>query len=494
MDFPQTNIEQTRLQQFRELFPEVFSEQKLDFEQLKEILEQEYTVIKEQYQLTWTGKKEAQFEVQQPSEFTLHPQPSQSVDFENAKNLLLIGDNLEALKILQHSHSQKVKMIYIDPPYNTGSDGFVYKDNFQEDKKKYKKRIEAYNSENQSFSKNIWKKNTKESGRYHSNWLSMMYPRLALAQALLREDGVIFISIDDNELYNLRIVLGEIFGEENFIGNFIWMNRTTPNDAKMRFTTDHEYILVYAKNIEKCTFKGEEKDLSKYKNPDNDINGAWKADNPTAPSGSENYRFPIENPYTGEVYFPPKGRYWGFAPSRVKEWTFSGKLLFPKEKGKNFLLKKYLSELKSELKPLSSVIQGILTSQGTKELKVLFKDASPFKYPKPTQLLKLLISQITENEDIILDFFAGSGTTAHAVIDLNIEQNTQRQFICVQIPEKYDSENKEMNKKYQTISQVTQERIQKVIEYYKMQGIEHNCLSFRTFELCLSTLKVEVTF
>jgi adenine-specific DNA-methyltransferase len=489
MDFPQTNFEQNRLQTFRELFPEVFSEQNLDLERLWEILEQDYIIKKEQYQLTWVGKKEARFEVQKPSEFTLHPQITQSVDFENAKNLFLVGDNLEVLKILQKSYFQKVKMIYIDPPYNTGNDSFVYKDTFQEDKKTYEKRIGVKDSENQLLLDSIWKKNTKESGRYHSNWLSMMYPRLALARPLLQEDGIIFISIDDNELYNLKLLLDEIFGEENFIGNFIWVNRTTPNDAKMRFATDHEYILVYAKNIHSCTFKGEEKDLSNYKNPDNDPKGAWIADNPSAASGNENYRFPIENPYTGEVYFPPKGRYWAFAPSRVKEWTLIGKMLFPKEKGKNFLLKKYLSDLKSDLKPISSVIQGIFTSKGTKELKNLFEDASPFKYPKPTQLLKLLISQITDNEDIILDFFAGSGTTAHAVLDLNMEQNTQRQFICVQMPEKYDSENDEMNKKYQTVSQVTQQRIQKVIERHKSQGIENKCLSFRVFELASPILK-----
>ncbi|GAB4340790.1 MAG: site-specific DNA-methyltransferase [Flammeovirgaceae bacterium] len=495
MDFPKKDFEQERLQKLRELFPEVFSEQKLDLERLWEIVSQDYLIEREHYELTWVGKKEARFQVRQPSQLILQPQKSQSIDFENAKNLLLIGDNLEVLKILQKSYVQKVKMIYIDPPYNTGSYNFVYQDNFQKNKSIYERKKDTKNIENELNIENFWQRNSQESGRFHSNWLSMMYPRIALARPLLSEDGVIFISIDDHELYNLRLLLDEIFGEENFVGNFVWVNRTTPNDPKLRFATDHEYILVYAKNINFCNFQGAKKDLSKYKNPDNDPNGAWFNDNPTAPSGSASYLYPIENPFTGEVYFPPKGRYWAFAPNRVKEWTLSGKLLFPKEKGKNFLLKKYLSELKSELKPISSVIQGILTSRGTKELKSLFDDASPFKYPKPTPLLKLLISQVTDNEDIILDFFAGSASIAHAVIDLNIEQNTHRQFICVQIPEKYESENKELNKKYQTVAQVTQQRIQKVIEKHRLLGNNHKCLSFRMFELTkpiLAYLKKEV--
>ena len=216
-----------------------------------------------------------------------------------------------------------------------------------------------------------------------------MYHRLLLAKELLTDDGVLFISIDDREMAHLKLLCDGIFSSKNFIGNFVWANRTTPNDAVNKFATDHEYILVYARQREHFQLKGVPKDFAKYTNRDNDPNGPWMPDNPSAASGTEKDRFPIKNPHTGELYYPPDGRYWAFAKRRVKEWAAAGKLVFPEEPGKRFLLKKYRSELKSDTKPASSLINGILTAHGTKELKQLFGAASPIKYPKPTVLVKV---------------------------------------------------------------------------------------------------------
>lgn len=373
-------------------------------------------------------------------------------DESTGDHLFIEGENSEALKLLQKDYSGAVKMIYIDPPYNTGNASFAYADNFRNPG------------------------SNKEHGSGHAGWLSMILTRLILARRLLRQDGAIFISIDDNEAAHLRLLMNDIFGEQNFIGQAIWVNRTTPNDAGANFASDHEYILIYARDKSNCRFRGIPKDLSNYKNKDNDPRGPWIADNPSAASGTESYRFPIVNPYTGQQYLPPKGRYWAFAPARVEEWTKSGKLCFPKDAGKNFLLKKYQSELRSELKPMSSLITGFLTSSGTKELKALFNGDSPFRFPKPVSLIRHLIEQFTDNDDLVLDFFAGSGTTAQAVLELNAETGSCRRFICVQLPEPNSSKDPALRAQYPLVSDVTKARIWKVIEKYAgMETVTPGC-------------------
>jgi adenine-specific DNA-methyltransferase len=474
-----------RREQLKLLFPEVFSSGELDLDMLNRVLGAERKTQAESFGINWLGKNASRQEATDQTNCTLVPDSSRSVGNHDAKNLLIIGENLDVLRVLQDTHAEQVKLIYIDPPYNTGSDGFVYPDQFAESKQAYQKRAnaksEAKTAENQDF----WLNNVQDNGRFHSVWLSMMYPRLFLSRKLLREDGVLYISIDENEVTNLKMITDEIYGKEHFIGKFIWANRTTPNDAKLGFAADHEYILIYAKNIKSVSFLGIEKDMSNYKNPDNDPRGPWIADNPSAASGNENYKFPIINPNTGQAYTPPKGRYWAFAPRRVAEWTESGKLVFPKQKDKNFVLKKYKSELKSTRKPIGSLIQGILTSAGTKEMKALFGDASPFKYPKPTELLKKIFAQVTSGNDLILDFFAGSGSTAHAVMDLNEEDGQKRNWICVQMPEKYQSEDADLNAQYQYVSDVTEIRIKKVIEKIKATKPEKEIedLGFQTLIL-----------
>jgi adenine-specific DNA-methyltransferase len=402
------------------------------------------------YELRWAGKDNAIAAAKLlESTYTLQFDAENSSLLYESHHIFIEGDNIEALRILQNTHRNTIKMIYIDPPYNGGDNTIAYHDQFK----------------------------TADHRDRHSAWLNMMYPRIALAKNLLKEGGAIFISIDGNEVFNLKLICDEIFGEANYAGEFIWINRTTPNDARINFATNHEFILIYAKNIEKCHFKGDLKDFSKYKNPDNDPNGDWIADNPSAASGNEAYRFPIINPFTGVSYLPPKGRFWAFAPARVAQWTESGKLVFPKEKGKNFILKKYRAELKSELKPISSIIEGILTAKGTKEVKALFEEGSPFKYPKPTELIAFLIEQFTEKEDIVMDFFAGSGTTAHAVLATNAAHNTQRQFICVQLDEICQRNSAAFALEYAKISDITVKRIKLVIkkiekEYGKNMGFK----------------------
>jgi len=240
---------------------------------------------------------------------------------------------------------------------------------------------------------------------------------------------------------------------------------------------------VYCKNKSLCSFKGVAKDFSNYKNPDHDPKGAWIADNPSAASGNENYRFPITNPFTGTVYYPPQGRYWAFSPKRVDEWTKSGKLVFPKEPGKNFMLKKYQTDLRSTFKPVSSVIQGILTASGTKELKQLFGGGSPFKYPKPTALIKMLIEQATVENDIILDFFAGSGTTMHATMALNYETKTYRKCICVQLDEPYTPEDIAYKNQFSTVADITKARIEMVSKHYKKLNKKSKAFDVSCFKL-----------
>ena len=329
--------------------------------------------------------------------------------------------------------------------------------------------------------------NPETSGRYHSNWLNMMYPRLKLTRNLLKDNGVLLISIDENEISNLTKLCAEIFGEENIMGSFIWNNRTTPNDSNNNFAIDHEYILIIAKSIGLVSFKGIHKNLSNYKNPDNDSNGSWIKDNPSAASGSEKDRFIIKNPYTNQEYLPPKGRYWAFSQKRVKEWVKSGKLVFPKELNKNFTLKKYLYELRSNFKPQGSIISNILTMHGTKEIKKLFSDAqNVFKYPKPSSLITFLLNQLSLENEIVLDFFSGSATTAHAVFNLN--QNNK--FILVQIPEVIDEKSEAYKAGYKTICGIGKERIRRAGDIIVEESGNNDLdIGFKVFKLDSSNLE-----
>lgn len=401
----------------------------------------------EHFALQWYGKEQAKTEAFSDCKHQIIFEAEKSLWAEQNEHILLEADNLVGLKLLHANYEGRIKLIYIDPPYNTGEEQlYGYSDKF------VGKKELGNNSKKQSYALS------------QAAWLSMMYPRMLRARDLMTKNGVLAVSIDNREVFQLKLMLDEIFGHENFIGELIWVNRTSPNDTKLNFATTHEYVLFYAKHKQNVRFEGLDKDLSQYKNPDNDPKGPWMADNPSAASGTTSYRFPIKNPYTGEDRFPPKGRFWAFSPQRVAEWTESGKMKFHNQAGKGFLLKKYLHELKSSQKALDSVLVGILTAEGTRELKSLYEEGAPFKYPKPTALVKLLIQQLCGPEDWVLDFFAGSGSTAQAVLDYNSEAKSHVKFICVQSAEPYNAQNKAYAAQFQTVADLTRDRITRVCE------------------------------
>lgn len=417
--------------------------------------------MSEFYGLEWIGKKNASHLAVSPCAESLVFVPQKSLLPNLNDHLLIAADNLSALKLLRPDFENCIRLIYIDPPYNTGENHlYGYSDKFTQNKNKPEQSQESLSQ---------------------SAWLSMIYPRLFAARHLLAENGLMAVSIDNREVFQLKLLMDEVFGSQNFVGELIWVNRTTPNDTKLNFATTHEYILFYAKNKKNIRFKGLKKDTKLYKNPDQDPRGAWIADNPSAASGALSYRYPILNPLTQEEIFPPKGRYWAFAPQRVAEWSASGKIKFYDKKGRGFLLKKYLSELRSDFKPLSSILSGILTAQGTRELKSLYEEGAPFKYPKPTALMRLLIDQLTDETDWVMDFFAGSGSTAQAVLDTNHQQASQRKFICVQSQEPYAAQNKAYQADFETVADLTRDRIQRVCaRINQLQNTES--VGFKYFE------------
>ncbi|MDQ1769202.1 site-specific DNA-methyltransferase [Labilibaculum sp. A4] len=452
---------QKKIKELKSLLPEVFAGDQLDIQKLKIYLETNQFVDESNYGLTWFGKENAAMQAREESTDKLVFDKAKSVQPKTTQNLFVEGDNLDALRLLQKDYSGKIKLIYIDPPYNTGND-FGYNDRFKIRSNQYLEFLDGTGIERVDFGL----KNQIESGEVHTNWLNMIYPRLILSRQLLTNDGAIAVSIDESEKANVQLICNEVFGEDNFIGCFIWINRTNSNVSGNLFAANHEYILLYAKNTKEVKLKGELKDLSNYSNPDNDPNGDWIPDNPSAASGNSNSRFVIANPFTKEEYLPPSGRYWAFSKLRVAEWFDSGKLIFPKEEGKRFLLKKYKSELKSIFNPISSVITDIPTSKGTRELKELYPEGLPFKYPKPTDLLLVILEQLSDDGDLILDLFAGSASMPHAVFKLNEKQASKRRFICVQNTElvKEDSDAGRMG--FSTISDLARDRIVRAGKLY----------------------------
>ena len=355
-----------------------------------------------------------------------------SVDFENTKNIYIEGDNLETLKILQESYLSKIDCIYIDPPYNTGSD-LIYND-------KFVNNDELLKSGQVDEIGNRLVSNNQSNGRFHSDWLSMMYSRLKLARNLLAENGIIFISIDENEYANLKKICDEIFGESNYIGDIIRKTKSMTNDSNFGFNNQHEYLLIYCRNKRKVILSGETKNLDNYKNLDNDINGDWCSGDPSAKSGGNSTYFGIENPYTHKIDYPPEGRYWAFSKSTLEEYIKIGKIKFKKSYNDNergFIFKRYKKDLKNSYLPLDSlfaVSNEYMNQVATKELSDIM-NKNFFSYPKPVSFIKKLINSIGKKDAIILDFFSGSATTAQAVIELNREDNGKRKYIMVQLNE-----------------------------------------------------------
>lgn len=449
------------------LFPEAFTEGKLDIAALKRALG-EAAVIEsgERYALTWAGKANAYKVLQTPSTATLRPERDKSVNFDAAQHVFIEGENLEVLKVLQKSYFGQVKLIYIDPPYNTGSDSFIYPDRFQESKEDYLRRINDLADDGTLMREGFFRKNSKESGHYHSNWLSMMLPRLYIARNLLREDGVIFVSCDDNEVHNLRLLMNEVFGEENFIGSLIWKSRHNVDSRnKTGLSSDHEYILIFGQRI-----SGQEIDESKYTNPDHDARGPWMSDNMVGLANAEqrpNLHYELTNPATGIVYAcPEKG--WRYNKATMALKISEERVLWPSSPEGRPRHKKFLNEVKSKFTGFSTLLDAPNTSKGTQTIRELFGFAA-FDFPKPYELIRELIRQGDGDDCLILDFFAGSSPTAHAVIELNAQDGGNRRSISVQLPEATDVSSEAFREGYRTIADIGRERIRRV-----MQLIEKN--------------------
>ncbi len=412
------SVNEKNLEVFNRYFPGCLSMENdgkltLDAGRLKALLGDFSEIKEEGYGLDFVGKKIALNQAFKKNNKILKP-----LNKSTSKHILIKGDNLDALKILRQSYSEKIKMIYIDPPYNTKNDNFIYSDDFSQSNEEILKTLD-YSKEKLDYITNLF------GSKCHSGWLSFMYPRLLLAKDLLKQDGVIFISIDDNECAQLKLLCDEIFGEGNFVADFIRKTKSTTNDAKTGVNYQHEFLLCYTKNKEFVNLLGGEKNLENYKNPDNDPNGAWINDNPSAKSGNvKTGYFGVTNPYTNKVDYPPVGMFWRFSQNTLQKHIDEGRICFKKKHKDNergFIYKRYLKDLKTTKKTFDSLIFSdncYMNQVATKELLSL-ELAEYFSYPKGVDFMAKIVEHATEKGDIILDFFAGSGTTAHAVLESN---------------------------------------------------------------------------
>ena len=449
------------------LFPEIRTEGgKLDFDRLKLALGETVDVGKERYGMSWPGKADCFKTIQAPSLGTLRPCAEESVNFDTSENLIIEGDNLEVLKLLQKSYLGKVKMIYIDPPYNTGND-FIYPDNYSESLHTYLEYTGQIDEEGRKFGTN-----TEADGRFHSKWMNMMYPRLYLARNLLHEDGIIFISISDHEVDALRFLMNEVFGEETFSAQFVWKSRKFPDSrAKTGVSTDHEYIILYTR-CDRGVLRGLERDETKFANPDNDPRGVWMSRSLlglATKSQRPNLHYPIKDPSTGRLYSPPEDTGWRYAEERMSSLIASGCILFPSKADGRPREKKFRSDLQNEFVAFPSIIDDVFTADGTSEIRALFGE-DVFDFSKPSTLLERLVKQGTSDNDIVMDFFAGSGSTAQAVLQLNKSDGGNRRFILVQLPEPTE------RKDYPSIADITKERVRRVLK--KLAEDDKGSLSF----------------
>ena len=444
-------------------FPECLSEGRIDFESLRRVLGDWVEAGDERFGLVWPGKAKCMRIIQQPSTATLKPDRSESVDFESTHNVFIEGDNLEVLKLLQKSYFGKIKMIYIDPPYNTGQE-FIYPDKYAESLETYLAYTEQVDSEGHRFSTN-----TDTVGRYHSNWLNMMYPRLYLARNLLRDEGAIFISIDDHELSRLRELCDQIFGEENFKADIAWQKRYTRSNNTVDFTTVVEHILVYAKSeaFEVNLLPRTEEADARYSNPDNDPRGEWKGAsflNPASPQDRPNLCYPLQNPNTGEIVHPTTNA-WRRSREAFEALLAENRLYWgPDGKASVPSIKMFLSEARG-LTPTNLWAHDYAghTDEGTRDLEALIP-GKVFNNPKPVRLIRRMLEHVCNSPgDIVLDFFAGSCVTAQATIELNLEDGGSRKFILVQLPEPVEENSNAAKAGFSTIAEIGRERIRRVI-------------------------------
>lgn len=481
-----------------QLFPEVLTEKRdeygrlrsaIDFEKLKQFLSEEIVDGRESYEFTWVGKREAIAEAGRPTTKTLRPDLDESVDFENSENVFITGDNLEVLKILQESYLGKIDMIYIDPPYNTGKD-FVYSDKFQKTDEELKEEMELLDEEGRQVVGLT--KNEKTSARYHSDWLNMMYPRLRLARNLLKDSGVIFISIDDNEQANLKAICDEIFGEENFVAGVIWNNKyTVSNDTDISY--QHESILIYSKNRnfgQLNLLPRTEKQNKSYKNRDDDPRGPWKSTPIHARSGSLSSIYTIRFP-NGVEWTSPQGTYPRYSKNKLEDLYNDNRLYFNKNGGVD--KKTFLSEVRD------GVTVGTLWnyeevghSHGNNEELALLIKKGMFNDPKGTKLLRKILKIGSKKDSIVLDFFGGSGTTADAVMQLNAEDGGNRKFILCTLDEEVADKSAAKEAGYETIDQISRERIRRAaakIQEEHPELVDKQDFGFKAYKLDSSNFK-----
>lgn len=462
-----SNLVEQNIEKLADLFPNCVTESKgvdgklqqaIDFDLLKQELSRNIVEgPQERYQLNWPGKREALLNANAPIAKTLRPCSEDSVNFDTTQNLFIEGDNLDALKLLQETYIGKIKLIFIDPPYNTGSD-FVYRDNFAADTNSYLKTSLQVDDD-----KNRLIVNTDSSGRFHSEWLSMIYSRLKVARNLLSDDGAIFVAIDDCEVGNLRKVMDEIFGEKNLISNFVWQSKDTPGNDSSGIAQTHNHILAYSKTASFVPnmLERSDKQIATYKNPDNDHRGPWLGTPLTRSEYRERDFYPLNNP-CGEKVYPPSGSCWRRPKPVIEQlmkenrvwWGKNGDAQFPMEK-------KFLSETKAGVVNQSWWPYEFAgsTRNASAEIKDIFDGGKPFDTPKPTKLIRRIIDMCTDSESIVLDFFAGSGTTAHALMQANKDDGGKRRFILVQAAEPCSEKSQAIKDGFLTVADICKKRI-----------------------------------
>lgn len=495
----------SNIEKIQQLFPNCVTERlnkdgkpdlAIDFEKLQAELSNEIVGEgEERYQFTWPDKRAANRLANTPTTMTLRPCREESVDFDHTQNLYIEGDNLDVLKVLRETYLGKVKMIYIDPPYNTGND-FVYNDDFAQSRDEFEETSGLFDEEgNRTI--DPMQRNTESNGRFHTDWLNMIYPRLKVARDLLTENGIIFISIDDNEQSNIKKICDEVFGENNFISQIIWERAFAPINLKKHFSVSHDYILCYSKNRDKTIcygLKRDEESFSRYSNPDNDPRGVWQSDNSTVGPIVAEKVYELELP-SGRKILPPNGRCWLYTKKRFQEMIDDKRIWFG-PKGDNVpRVKRFLSEVKQGITPMSIWKYSEVghSQEAAQKLKSLFGGKDLFDYPKSVELIKRCIVLYTKADDIILDFFSGSATTAHAVMQLNAEDGGNRKFIMVQLPEKTDEKSEAYKAGYKNICEIGKERIRRAGKKIKeenkdKEGIEKLDTGFRVLKLDSSNM------
>ena len=462
------DLAQGNIVKLRELFPACITEARdeatgkvrlaVDFDALRQELSDHVVEgPQERYRLDWPGKREAIAVANAPIAMALLPSRNESLDFDRTKNLFIEGDNLDALKLLQETYLGDVKLIYIDPPYNTGND-FIYDDNFSNGASEY--LIRSSQADEQA---GRLVANTESNGRFHSDWMSMMYSRLRIARNFLREDGAIFISIDDEEVHNLRKLCDEVFGSENFIAQFVWRARQfTDSRAKTNVSTDHEYIVAYARDME-FSLRGVGRDESKFANPDGDPRGDWMSRSILGLATKDqrpNLHYDVVEPGTGRVFPPNPSTGWRYSKEKMSELVADGRILFPKKDDGRPREKKFRKEMKGDFIPFRTIIDDVHTADGTQEIRSLF-GVDVFPFPKPVGLLASIVDQVTSYDDIVLDFFAGAAPLAQAVMETNAFDGGRRRFVVVQLQEACGEKSEAYKAGFKTIADIAKERIRR---------------------------------